>query len=661
MKNKILGLFIALTFIFSLSTVLSITNNQEANAAIHGYAIWVAGIEISENNASDVLEDGTVSYDTATKTLTLNNANLAEYCTQAQDGYSGIYNEVDGLVINLIGTNKITEKENAEEDSIFTIYSSKNVKITGSGSLETNYDVGVYCSESVIIENASVAFLGAGIETSEGSVTLKNATLSSKDCLVSTGGGAIYVNGSTVTSDSETDCFQSETGSMYIENSDIKGKAETLIYLEASPSLVIKNSALEVTASLAGIFLLNGDVEMEDVIADFKIYGDVAYGISAGKKVSVKNCALNFDCDAQEDSSSGIYSEKTIEIKASEIKIDLSAEETALGIGVMSEVGDVTVENSLIDISVEGLAAACINATNVELIDCMTKLIALSSQGISAGLCTEGGLITVSGGVLEANAIGPTAAENPPSCAILAFESLSAPIITNADVKLSGNQAISRYPNISLFTMPYEMLSSLTTNASDCVQGLDEAELKNVKYLHIHPFYKIEFNANGGSGEMSAIENHYGLFTLPQNGFTAPKGKIFKGWAIEEDGKIINISQFEIHANLILYAIWEDMPPEHNHSYSSEWKSDSAKHWQECACGAKQNESTHSDSNGNGGCDICGYKMVTEEEPKGLSGGAIAGIVVGSVAVVGIGGFSVVWFIVKKKSFADLIAIFSKK
>ena len=38
----------------------------------------------------------------------------------------------------------------------------------------------------------------------------------------------------------------------------------------------------------------------------------------------------------------------------------------------------------------------------------------------------------------------------------------------------------------------------------------------------------------------------------------------------------------------------------------------------------------------------------------GLSGGAIAGIVIGSVAVAGIGGFAVLWFAVKKKTFADL-------
>ena len=47
---------------------------------------------------------------------------------------------------------------------------------------------------------------------------------------------------------------------------------------------------------------------------------------------------------------------------------------------------------------------------------------------------------------------------------------------------------------------------------------------------------------------------------------------------------------------------------------------------------------------------------VTPTDNDGLSGGAIAGIVVGSVAVVGVGGFSVVWFAIKKKSFAELLA-----
>ena len=40
---------------------------------------------------------------------------------------------------------------------------------------------------------------------------------------------------------------------------------------------------------------------------------------------------------------------------------------------------------------------------------------------------------------------------------------------------------------------------------------------------------------------------------------------------------------------------------------------------------------------------------------KGLNGGAIAGIVIGSVAVAGIGGFAIFWFIIKKKKWTDLV------
>lgn len=48
---------------------------------------------------------------------------------------------------------------------------------------------------------------------------------------------------------------------------------------------------------------------------------------------------------------------------------------------------------------------------------------------------------------------------------------------------------------------------------------------------------------------------------------------------------------------------------------------------------------------------------IVEPEKERLNGGAIAGIVVASVVVVGIGAFAVVWFVVKKKTFADLVAV----
>ena len=60
-----------------------------------------------------------------------------------------------------------------------------------------------------------------------------------------------------------------------------------------------------------------------------------------------------------------------------------------------------------------------------------------------------------------------------------------------------------------------------------------------------------------------------------------------------------------------------------------------------------------------------GGEITPPAKKDGLSGGQIAGIVIGSVAVAGIGGFAIFWFAVKKKSFADLIAaikaLFTKK
>ena len=54
------------------------------------------------------------------------------------------------------------------------------------------------------------------------------------------------------------------------------------------------------------------------------------------------------------------------------------------------------------------------------------------------------------------------------------------------------------------------------------------------------------------------------------------------------------------------------------------------------------------------------YAIIGITEDAGLGTGAIVGIVVGSVVVLGLGGFALVWFVIKKKSFADLVAVFKK-
>ena len=84
------------------------------------------------------------------------------------------------------------------------------------------------------------------------------------------------------------------------------------------------------------------------------------------------------------------------------------------------------------------------------------------------------------------------------------------------------------------------------------------------------------------------------------------EGKVFKGWK-DASGKIVSAKKsytFKVTGETLLTAVYEDAPV------------------------AK----------------------------KGLSGGAVAGIVIGSAAVALFGGFAIFWFAVKKKTFADLTA-----
>lgn len=48
------------------------------------------------------------------------------------------------------------------------------------------------------------------------------------------------------------------------------------------------------------------------------------------------------------------------------------------------------------------------------------------------------------------------------------------------------------------------------------------------------------------------------------------------------------------------------------------------------------------------------YEDAPATKEEGLSDGEIAGIVIGSVVVAGLGGFAIFWFAIKKKTFADL-------
>ena len=102
------------------------------------------------------------------------------------------------------------------------------------------------------------------------------------------------------------------------------------------------------------------------------------------------------------------------------------------------------------------------------------------------------------------------------------------------------------------------------------------------------------------------------------------EGKAFKGWQ-DASGKIVSTNKsytFTVNGETTLTAVYEDT------------------------------------SSGGG-------EITPPAKKDGLSGGQIAGIVIGTLLFAGIGGFAIFWFAVKKKTFADLIAaikaLFTKK
>ena len=97
------------------------------------------------------------------------------------------------------------------------------------------------------------------------------------------------------------------------------------------------------------------------------------------------------------------------------------------------------------------------------------------------------------------------------------------------------------------------------------------------------------------------------------------------------------------------YGEWKDEIPATTEDFGTKGHKDCS------VCGR------HFDKDGNEITDLRIAKIGTPAKKDGLSGGQIAGIVIGSVLLAGLGGFAIFWFVIRKKSFADLIAVFRKK
>ena len=149
--------------------------------------------------------------------------------------------------------------------------------------------------------------------------------------------------------------------------------------------------------------------------------------------------------------------------------------------------------------------------------------------------------------------------------------------------------------------------ASATSSTTTFVMPAREIEIK-AHFRNIGDAPSVEIKVDGGTGAGTYTQGESVTVTAEDK-----EGKVFKGWQ-DASGKIVSTNKsytFTVNGETTLTAVYDDK------------------------------------SSGGG-------EITPPAKKDGLSGGQIAGIVIGSVAVAGIGGFAIFWFAVKKKTFADL-------
>ena len=241
---------------------LELTDVNPNQQASENYNLWVAGTRVTKSNQSNVLDDGSVSYDPNTHTLTLNNAHLTP------DGDANFTYCIDSKltdVLTITGTATLSNAVGIMTTGPLTLDNATLI-LTGDNNIE---DGGVEDAiqardkEDITIQNSTVTIAGKsagenffhfGIRC--GKLTVANSTLDVK------------VYGSAIVAD---ELKASGAGTVITAETDSQNEEDYAIELNNENSLTMND----------GLVLVEGEVnksrkakiaQPEQAPTDFKVY-----------------------------------------------------------------------------------------------------------------------------------------------------------------------------------------------------------------------------------------------------------------------------------------------------------------------------------------------------------------------------------------------------
>ena len=186
---------------------LELTDVDPDQPESENYDLWVAGTQVTKSNQSNVLGDGTVSYDPATHTLTLNNAHLT-LGDHAEEGVSScIDSDLTDDMLTITGTATLSNAVGIMTVGPLTL-DGATLTLTGESGdgVEDAIRAGSQCDKDITIRNSKVTIADSNAEGDFfhygircGKLTVADSTLNVKvggsaivaDELVASGAGTV--------------------------------------------------------------------------------------------------------------------------------------------------------------------------------------------------------------------------------------------------------------------------------------------------------------------------------------------------------------------------------------------------------------------------------------------------------------------------------------
>ncbi len=256
---------------------------------VQTYDVWVAGTQVSDDNAGNVLGDGKVSYDPTSNTLKLNNARI-DYQENQSDNTKGAILFNGDLNVELVGENVITSVTsgiyaNGAGDLVITGDAlTVDAVYYGIGSANASRNVTISGVDLDVDVDRRSPFIGVGIQAG-GQLLITDGTVAEV-----TGTGAdthpVIGNGGLSIVDSEVHAWVDAEGQyansmilsdhdITIDNSIVEATADDTYdfgilagndLIPSEGTITIKNNS-QVTASAASgiaVHTMAGDVVIED-------------------------------------------------------------------------------------------------------------------------------------------------------------------------------------------------------------------------------------------------------------------------------------------------------------------------------------------------------------------------------------------------------------